>query len=223
MKLNQLSVVLGFATAASVVSTVMAPVKAEAATFQLGSGVTSVFLDLPTLQSAAGLNLTGAADTVPPVSSSFLVGFPITPATDFTFSFDSASGFAPISGTIEHTGSVTFNNAVTVGDFSIGFNPARVTGNASGFFVQDTLSTGAILFDVATPSALSFAEQALAIKGDLLVSPEFADFLGNVNLTGATVGAASINGAAVPEPTTVLGLLAAGGFLAASRRRSATK
>lgn len=224
MKLNQLSVVLGLATAASVVSTVMAPVKAEAATFQLVSGVTSVFLDLPTLQSAAGLNLTGAADTVPPVSSSFLVGFPITPATDFTFSFDSASGFAPIGGTIEHTGSVTFNNAVTVGNFSIGFDPARATSTASGFFVRDTIATGAILFDVAPPSALSFAEQALAIEGDLLVSPEFSSFLGNVNLTGATVGSASINGAAVPEPTTVLGLLAAGGFLAASRRRrSATR
>lgn len=88
----------------------------------------------------------------------------------------------------------------------------RAAGSASGFFVQDTLSTGAILFDVAAPSSLSFVEQALAIEADLLVSPEFAGFLGNVNLTGATVGSASINGAAVPEPTTILGILAAGGF-----------
>lgn len=78
---------IGLATVTSVVSAAMAPVTAKAATFQLTSGVTSVFLDLPTLQSAAGLNLTGATDTVPPVSSSFLVGFPFTSATELYLQF----------------------------------------------------------------------------------------------------------------------------------------
>uniref|UniRef100_A0A832H175 PEP-CTERM sorting domain-containing protein n=1 Tax=Oscillatoriales cyanobacterium SpSt-402 TaxID=2282168 RepID=A0A832H175_9CYAN len=216
MKFNQIPAVLGVATAA-VVSTIAMPEQATAATFQLASGVTSVFLDLPTLESV-GLQLTGATDVVDPVSSDFLVGFTITPATTFTFTTD--GGFAPVSGTIEHTGSVTFNSALTVGNFSIGFDPVRAVGAASGFFVRDTITTGAILFDVAAPSSLSFSDQTLKLDlvADLLVSSELAGVLGNPGLAGAEVGAASINGTAVPEPTTMLGALAAGGFLAARRR-----
>lgn len=216
MHFYQQSAIFGAATVA-LVSIVALPEQAQAATFTLESGVTSVFLDLPTLQSV-GLSLTGAADTVPPVSSDFLVGFTITPATNFTFTTN--GGFAPISGTIEHSGSVTFNNALTVGNFSIGFDPARAVGNASGFFVRDTITTGVALFDVATPESLLFSEQTLKLdlKADLLVSPELAGVLGNSGLAGAEVGAASINGTAVPEPATILGALAAGGFLAARRR-----
>ncbi|MBF2027567.1 MAG: PEP-CTERM sorting domain-containing protein [Oscillatoriales cyanobacterium C42_A2020_001] len=215
MKFDQIPAVLGVATAA-VVSVVAMPAKqAAAATFQLASGVTSVFLDLPTLESV-GLQLTGANNTVSPVSSDFLVGFPITPATTFTFTTD--GGFAPVGGTIEHTGSVTFNNALTVGNFSIGFDPVRAVGAASGFFVRDTITTGAALFDVAVPSSLSFDGVNLALVADLLVSSELAGVLGNPGLAGAEIGAASINGTAVPEPATMLGALAAGGFLAARRR-----
>lgn len=208
--------VFGVATAA-IVALVAMPEQASAATFVLETGVTSVFLDLPTLASV-GLNLTGADGTVPPVSPAFLVGFPITPATDFTFT--TTGGFAPVSGTIEHTGSVTFNNALTVGNFSIGFDPVRAVGNASGFFVRDTITTGAALFDVAAPSSLSFSESTLKLDlvANLLVSPELAGVLGNTGLAGAEVGSASINGEAVPEPATLLGALAAGGFLAARRR-----
>jgi hypothetical protein len=208
-------------TTATAISTVVLPAPAKAATFELASGVTSVFLDLPTLASV-GLNLTGANGTVPPVSSSFLVGFPITPATDFKFSFGDA-GFAPVSGTIEHTGSVTFNDMLTLGNFSIGFDPDRISAIASGFFVRDTITLGAILFDVATPSSLSFNETTLklALEADLLVSPELAGVLGNTGLTGAEIGAASINGEAVPEPTTIMGAVAAGSLIAAARRRKA--
>lgn len=221
MRFNQVPSVLGLATA-TLAAVVMAPMPADAANFRLISGVTSVFLDLPTLESV-GLSLTRASDTVPPVSSDFLVGFPITPATTFTFSFDNVSGFAPVGGTIEHTGSVTFNDNLTLGNFSIGFDPVRAIGDASGFFVQDTITTGAILFDLATPSSLSFADDNLAVQGNLLVSPELAGVLGNEGLSGATIGAASVNGAAVPEPATIMGVLAAGGFLAASRRRALKK
>lgn len=222
MKFSPLSVVMGLTTA-TVVSTVVLPAPAKAATFQLASGVTSVFLDLPTLESV-GLTLTGANDTVPPVSSAYLVGFPITPATDFKFSFD-AAGFAPVSGTIEHTGSVTFNDVLQLGNFSIGFDPGRVSAIASGFFVRDTITTGAILFDVAAPSSLSFDDTTLKLDlvADLLVSPELAGVLENSALIGAEVGEASINGEAVPEPTTIMGALAAGGLIAAARRRKAAK
>lgn len=216
MKFSLSPAVFGVATAAAV-AIVSMPEQASAATFVLETGVTSVFLNLPTLQTV-GLNLTGATGIVPPVSSDFLVGFTITPATNFTFT--TAGGFAPISGTIEHSGSVTFNNALTVGNFSIGFDATRARGNASGFFVRDTITTGVALFDVATPDSLSFSQDTLKLdlRADLLVSPELADVLGNTGLAGAEIGAASINGAAVPEPATMLGALAAGGFLAVRRR-----
>lgn len=221
MKFHPVPAIIGFATA-TIASVVVSPTKADATTFKVLSGVTSVTLDLPTLESV-GLSLTGANGTVPPVSNDFLVGFPITPQTTFEFSFDDQAGFAPVGGTIEHSGSVTFNNSLTLGNFSIGFDPARAVGSASGFFVRDTITTGAPLFDVATPSSLTFDEPDLEIIGNLLVSPELAGVLGNTGLTGARVGAASINGAAVPEPATILGVLAAGGFLAASRRRAMQK
>jgi len=212
------SAIFGAATAA-IVSFVALPEQANAATFSLQSGVTSVGLDLRTLGSV-GLNLTGSSGTVPPVSSDFLVGFTITPNTTFTFNNSGSSIVPPFSGTIEHTGSVTFNNALTVGNFSIGFNPARAIGSASGFFVRDTITTGAVLFDLAAPRTAAFNEQNLGVNvvGDLLVSPELAGVLGNSSLTGARVGAASINGQAVPEPTTIAGVLAATGFWAARRR-----
>jgi len=216
MKFNHLSLVVGLAT--TVVAPAMLPEEASAAPFQVNSGVTSVGLNLNVL-SSVGLNLTGSSGTVPPVSNGFLVGFPIVPPTNFTFDFGT-SGFAPVGGTIEHTGSVTFNNSLTVGNFSIGFDPNRVAGSASGFFVRDTITTAAALFDVATPSVVSFANNQLNIVGELLVSPELAGVLNNQSLIGAHVGSASINAtaAAVPEPTTMLGMLAGGGLLAVSRR-----
>jgi hypothetical protein len=222
MKFSPLSIVMGLTTA-TVVSTVVLPTPAKAATFELASGVTSVFLDLPTLESV-GLTLTGADNIVPPVSDAFLVGFPITPATDFKFSLKDGV-FAPVGGTIEHTGSVTFNNALTLGNFSIGFDPSRVSAIASGFFVRDTITLGAILFDVAAPSSLSFDEKTLKLDlvADLLVSKELATVLGDVQLAGAEIGAASINGEAVPEPATIMGAIAAGSLMAAVRRRKAAK
>jgi hypothetical protein len=223
MKLHPLLTIVGLASTA-ITSTVAISESASAAAFNLTSGVTSVFLDLPTL-SSVGLNLTGSNDIVAPVSSNFLVGFPITPNTTFQFDFSNTGAITPLGGTIEHSGSVTFNNTLTVGNFSIGFDPARSSAKASGFFVRDTITTGAPLFDVATIDALSFnpTTSDFNLASKLLVSPELAGVLGNLGLTGADVGEASVNGAAVPEPMTVMGALAAGSFLAASRRRAAKK
>lgn len=75
------------------------------------------------------------------------------------------------------------------------------------------------MFDVAAPSVLEFDGTDLAIEADLLVSKELAGVLGNAGLTGAEIGAASINGEAVPEPATMLGVMTAGALFAASKRR----
>jgi hypothetical protein len=157
-------------------------------------GTTSVFLDLPLLQSAANLTLTGASSTGTPASSAFQVGFPITSATDYTYR---VSPFAPLGGEIEHTGTVTFNNAITVGNFSIGFDPARATNGRSGFFVRDTASNLGILFDVSAPQSATITARQFKVTGDLLVSPEFAALLQQLNLASANLTGADVGNALV--------------------------
>lgn len=166
--------------------------------FTIKSGTTSVFLDLSLLESAAGLTLTGADSSDEPFSNDFQVGFPITEDTDFTFEIP----FAPVSGSIEHSGTVTFNDEITLGDFSIDFDPARVSDTASGFFVADTLDDDLgleVLFDVGAPGDLSASPEELTIaEADLLLAPEFADALELSDLAGADVGDTRIDTSAIP-------------------------
>ncbi|NJL10759.1 MAG: PEP-CTERM sorting domain-containing protein, partial [Calothrix sp. SM1_7_51] len=219
MQHNRLTTTLGLVTTA-VIATLVVPVQARASNLQVNSGVTSVFLDEPLLESV-GLDLTGASNTVSP-SSDFLVGFNIAPNTNFTF--NNNNGFSLIGGSIEHSGSVTFNDALTVGNFSIGFDQSRASGSASGFFVKDTITTNAVLFDIAN-IAPAVNGNNLQINGDLLVSQELAGVLNNQTLRGAAVGRAQTNATTittttvptssnqstrVPEPTSALGFLAVG-------------
>lgn len=183
----------------------------------VAGGQTNVLLDLELLEEAAGLALTGAsAEVIAPGNlGPDSVAFGITPGTTFEYE----DGLASFSGTISHTGTITFNDTVTVGDFNIGFDAGRVDSAAgtSGFFVASTFGgTGLILFDLGTPSSVTAIPGELTVAGDLLVSAEFAGFLGNSALTGADVGDALVQ--AVPGPG-VAAVLAAGGFLTARRRR----
>ncbi|MEL6929224.1 MAG: esterase-like activity of phytase family protein, partial [Cyanobacteria bacterium J06600_6] len=175
---------------------------------QVDSGTTSVFLDLPLLESAAGITLVGADSTGEAASEDFQVGFPIVEDTRFTFEIDP---FAPFSGSIEHSGTVTLglgDAEVTVGDFSIGFDAARASDTASGFFVADTTDDDLgleILFDVGAPGSVSSAAESLEIaEADLLVAPEFAEALGAEELTGADIGDTRIDATAT-EPESTIG------------------
>jgi hypothetical protein len=231
MKLKSLPFLLSITTMA-VAGSVFFPGKAAA--FELVSGTTSVDFDTDTL-SSVGLEITGTANTVTPVNG-FLVGFQITPppATTFTFDADPNTNQVqpPFSGLIRHTGTITFNrnsaNPLTVGNFDIGYDAGRVGGDRSGFFVQDTVSLGAVLFDLREPiSDFDGVSLATSLSGELLVSSEFADVLGDARLSGSGIGVASVNGtaraaAAIPEPTTVLGTLASVSFFAFARRRKWT-
>ncbi|MEH1942357.1 MAG: hypothetical protein V7L01_19380 [Nostoc sp.] len=196
----------------------MAPIQVEAATFKVISGVTSIDRDHEDILKSIGLNLTGANNTIAPIPSNYLVGFNIDSATNFTFSDE--GGFTPLSGTIEHTGTVTFNNQITVGEFSIGLAPGRTVTGASGFVLRDTLSLNTILFDLSIAEPVAFDGQNLTIPDvKLLISPEFASILQNSNLTGLFAGTARIDAqvAAVPEPDSVLAILVTGAALLASR------
>jgi hypothetical protein len=182
------------------------------------SGVTSIDHDHEDILRNIGLTLTGGNHTVAPIPRNYLVGFNIDSATNFTFS--DQGGFTPLSGTIEHTGTVTFNNQITVGEFSIGFAPGRTTKDASGLVLKDTISLNTILFDLSAPGLVAFDGQTLTIPDvKLLISPEFANILQKPDLIGLYAGTAQINTkvAAVPEPNSVLATLVAGAALLVSR------
>ena len=194
---------------------------ANAQTSSVIDGETSVLLDVDLLASAASLEFSGVSSDVG-VSAEGAAIFGINPrdaaALPTTFTYTPGT-LSPFSGTIEHLGSVFFNDdSVEVGNFTIGFDAGRASTTTSGFFVESTTGISAILFDVATPSNLVAGETNLDIDADLLVSAEFATFLtdnslASSDLTGADVGDASVRGiSAVPEPSSVfvvslLGLL----------------
>lgn len=199
---------------------------ASAVQVDVTAGRTSVLLDTATL-SSVGLDLSGvsSAVVVPGNLGADSVAFPINsrtaspPLLPTTFSYDSGDFLNSFSGKIEHEGSVFFNtNAVEVGNFTIDFDAARISPMTSGFFVESTVGTTAILFDVAPPSALSATATNLTIEASLLVSPEFAGFLGNPALTGAMVGNALVQ--AVPEPTGTAVLICCGLAGLTLRRRA---
>jgi hypothetical protein len=178
--------------------------------FEVKSGVTSVFLDSELLSSSAGLNLAGTNNTIPPASKEFSAGFPIDEDTNLTIGSHNKS--IDLKGTIEHSGTVTFNTnlgSVTVGDFSIGYDETRATEEKSGLFVKDTAGTGAILFDISDTEEIKLKDNRLTVDdADLLVSPEFADYLStqgliSQNLTGVDVGDIATD--AVVAPTSLLG------------------
>jgi hypothetical protein len=199
---------------------------ASAQAFDVIGGQTSVLLDTDLLNSAAGLELSGTDGPiiVPGELGTGSVAFPINARDEATlpttFSYD--PGLADFSGTIEHQGSVLFNsNSVEVGNFTIGFDNARASGDNSGFFVESTVGVAAILFDIQSPSAVVANAETLQITANLLVSPEFAGFLtdnglAGSDLTGADVGDAFVN--AIPSPGAA-GVLGIAGLAAIRRRR----
>jgi hypothetical protein len=215
MRFSKFAGILGCTTAAFIL---IAPIEVEAATFKVISGVTSIDHDHEDILRNIGLTLTGGNHTVAPIPSNYLVGFNIDSATNFTFS--DQGGFTPLSGTIEQTGTVTFNNQITVGEFSIGFAPGRTTKDASGLVLRDTISLNTILFDLSAPGLIAFDGRTLTIPDvKLLISPEFANILQNPDLIGLYAGTAQIDAkvAAVPEPNSVLATLVAGAALLVSR------
>ena len=91
-----------------------AVISGDAASATVESGVTSVFLDTELLESAAGLELTGADSEGTPAEGDFQVGFEITEASDLTLNLE--DGLTPVSGTLEHTGTVSFDLETPVGE-----------------------------------------------------------------------------------------------------------
>lgn len=182
--------------------------------------------------AAVGLEIVGlSGDTTAPGDlGPFSVAFDITDAT--TFTYEASDFLGTFSGAIEHSGGIVLSDiatgtaSVTVGDFTIGFDAARIGGDASGFFVQDNIDTGAILFDVGSPLVEAF-DTSLVITGNLLISSEFSDLLNSLGLvsgdvSGIDAGLALVDASAtvIPVPAAVWLFGAAIGALGFTRRRS---
>lgn len=232
-----LPIILGLTTTA-VFSTQLA-VQAETATYQVESGVTSLSIDESALEvlESLGLSFNSANNTVTPANG-FDFGFDILPrsstflGTDFTFNYDDATSvLSPLSGTIEHVGSLLFDvdteqltlfSPLEIGNFSIGFD--------EGFSIRDTFTTGLPLFDLAVNAnpVLEDNKDLEIANVDVLLSQEFADLLTNYvgsdlseQLAGTVVGQAQIsaNVSKVPEPGSVVAILVAASSALAFRRR----
>jgi len=211
---------LGAAVAAMSVATA-----ASAGVVTMVGGQTSVLLDLELLAAAANLQLTGVSDAVivPGNLGESSVAFVITPPTSAvlptTFAYDPTDFLGTANGAINHRGSITFNDSITLGNFQIAFG-------VDGLEVIDTLGTfgelPTALFDLAittiSPGAVIFDATA-----ELLVSAAFAAILLDLelatsDLTGAVVGLARVQGFMIPAPGAIA-LLAVAGAIGTRRRR----
>lgn len=147
-------------------------------TFEVESGVTSLFLDLPLLEEVANLQLAGVDSEAEPFSDDFQVGFAITDETDLSFSF--ADGFVPIDGTIDHDGSVTFD--VLLPEITVDFEGDDLFAGTIitdqygdvGLTISTSSESGAMLFDTNNPTGGDF-DLAASDLGNVLIISEDGD------------------------------------------------
>jgi uncharacterized protein (TIGR03382 family) len=164
-------------------------------------GTTTVTLNTATIGA-----LTGLGFSITPVAPSTLGGTPLAatfPITGGDTSMD-----------ITHSGGLAFAKGGTTADIEnfvinlSGPNANTITGQV---LVNGSLVGTAGLFDIGSGLALTLDS---ALAGDLV------SVFGVPNLTGASIGTASVNASTTPEPTSIalggLGLLAAA--LVARRR-----
>lgn len=202
-------------------------VSAHAQIHHVADGTTSLAFDSELIEATTGLVLTSTADTVPPYSGAYDVGLALTAATDFWFSSD----FTMAGGSLEHWGSLTFNDGVDdfiVGNLSIRYDPTRMSALYSGLYVVDTLGGYGELFEVghfADPlisgSSVLVGPAALYISSELGATL-LANGFSQTDLTGLEIGTAVFDGTigAVPDEGGLgITALAAAGLLAAARVR----
>jgi len=106
---------------------------------------------------------------------------------------------------------ITFPKPTVIEDPIVGFDAARVGGDASGFFLENAsdlfapgapASVGSIIADLSAPDTIDFDEPAglITLDGlDLLLSPEIAQALGDASLAGTDIGDARVDAEVIPN------------------------
>ena len=185
----------------------------------------TISFDLDEMQLAGvGLTFSEAMDAVMSPRGPDFIGFEINArdaATNpTTFAYEAnGTDLAPVSGTIESTGSISFLGGTTFGDIRIGFDEDRITGLNSGFFGESTIGTFiGVVFDISSTSDVEALTSSLTIEGDIFLSPELAGVIGG-STAETNIGAFAIDAtAAVPEPSS-LGCVAILGIMTTLHRR----
>ena len=147
-------------------------------TFEVESGVTSLFLDLPLLEEIGDFQLAEVDSETQPFSRKFQTGLAISDETDLSFSL--ADGFVPLDGTIDHEGALIFD--VLLPDITVDFEGDDLS---AGTIITDqyaniglTISTssefGAMLFDTNNPTGDDF-DLAASDLGNVLIVSEDGD------------------------------------------------
>lgn len=208
----------------------VAAVSASASADLVGvsGGQTNVDLDFDLIEAATGLAFAGVSDGViapgnlGPSSVAFAITSPDSAALPTTFNYDTDDFFGSFAGAIEHRGAVYFSGAADLGlgNFTIDYDV-----DVASFQVVDNLDlAGTALFDVKISEA-SPLDTTFDVKGDLVISGDFALLLlelglATSDLSGVDVGDAWVQGLnqAVPTPG-VLAALACSGLVARRRRR----
>ncbi len=191
-------------------------------------GQTSVLL-ADDFAERTGLALSGRSSEVTSGALPGSVAFPINgrddPERPTTLAYDTDAPAASVTGSFEHTGSLRFNDdSIEVGNFSI-----AVTSTVfdTGALVSDTINPlGGLFWAVAEADETTATDTFAQIRGDLLVTRAFADFLDDAGLVdsadalaGADVGDFQIDATVVPLPGAVVLLGTAVAALGAARAR----
>ncbi|MDJ0573301.1 MAG: hypothetical protein QNJ53_30290 [Pleurocapsa sp. MO_192.B19] len=147
-------------------------------TFEVESGVTSVFLDLPLLEEVANFQLADVDSETEPFSDEFQAGLAIIDETDLSFSL--ADGFVPLDGTIEHEGSLIFD--VLLPDITVDFEGEDLSAGTIitdqyadiGLTIATSSEYDAMLFDTNNPTGDDF-DLAASDLGNVLIISEDGD------------------------------------------------
>ncbi len=190
-------------------------------------GFTSVRFD-PLALEAAQLTVesTSVEVEVPGALGEQSIAFPINdrdwtgPGVATTFLYSPDDFFGSLGGAVGHVGLVNgrdgFGQSAKVGDFALHFDPARVGGNRSGFFLESLTGIEGPSFDLSSTGTASASAEGVVFDTRLLLASELAIELGQLAAAGSDVGDILVQ--AVPEPCTPLLGIAALGVVGALRR-----